>query len=330
MNNKLEIKQLALAVYKKEVTANFSATDMEGALRDKLRELAPDFNTYRRNKLDIFELMQEVIDEVAPNRIRDAIGVFAEVKTYAQGTKARFKVKKGRNNVKRFITKVGLGGVFERVRLDSDFVDVSTHAYGGAGYVEFEQFLDGTMDFAELTDLIIQGIEDSIYKEIQAALIATYAALPAANKHAANAFVAAEMKRIISTVKAYGGNATIVCTPEFAGTITPDVNFMADATKAELNDQGFIGRFAGANVVVLPQSFEDASNTVKVFNPQFAFIIPSGGSADEKIVKVALEGQTVVKDIENADNSIEFSAYKKVGTAVLNVNHFSMYQNTAL
>jgi hypothetical protein len=328
--NKTEIKQLALAVYKKEVPANFSSTDMEGTLREQFRALAPDFNTYRRNQLDIFELMQEVIDEVTPLRIRDEIGMFAEVKTYGQGQKARFKIKKGRNNVKRFITKVGLGGVFERVRLDSDFVDVSTHAYGGAGYVEFEQFLDGAMDFAELTDLIIQGIEDSIYKEIQAALIATYSALPAANKHTANTFVSAEMKRVISTVKAYGGNATIICTPEFAGTITPDVNFMADATKAELNDQGYIGRFAGANVVVLPQSFEDASNTVKVFNPQYAFVIPSGGAADEKIIKVALEGQSVVKDVENADHSMEFSAYKKVGTAVLNTNFYGIFQNTAL
>jgi hypothetical protein len=329
MNNKQELKQLALAVYKKEVPANFSATDMEGTLREQLRALAPDFNTYRRNKLDIFELMQEVIDEIAPQRVREAIGAFAEVKTYGQGQKARFNIKKGRNNVKRFITRVGLGGVFERVRLDSDFVDVTTHAYGGAGYVEFEQFLDGTMDFAELTDLIIQGIEDSIYKEIQAALIATYAALPAANKHAANSFVSAEMKRIINTVRAYGG-ATIVCTPEFAGTLTPDANFIGDADKADMRDQGYIGKFAGANVVVLPQSFEDANNTAKVFNPQYAFIIPTGGTADEKLVKVALEGQSVVKDIENADSSMEFSAYKKVGTAVLNTNHFGIFQNTAL
>jgi hypothetical protein len=328
--NKTEIKQLALAVYRKEVPANFSATDMEGALREQLRELAPDFNTYRRNKLEIFELMQEVIDEIAPNRIRDAIGMFAEVKTYGQGQKARFSIKKGRNNVKRFITKVGLGGVFERVRLDSDFLDVTTHAYGGAAYVELEQFLDGSMNFAELTDLIIDGIEDSIYKEIQAALIATYSALPAANKHAASSFVAAEMKRIINTVRAYGGNATIVCTPEFAGTITPDANFIGDADKADVRNQGYIGRYAGANVVVLPQSFEDANNTTKVFNAQFAFVIPSGGSADEKIVKVALEGQSIVKDVENADHSMEFQAYKKVGTAVLNTNHYGLYQNTAL
>lgn len=328
--NKTEIKQLALAVYRKEVPANFSLSDMEGTLRDKLRELAPDFNTYRRNKLDIFELMQEVIDEVAPNRIRDAIGMFAEVKTYGQGQKARFSIKKGRNNVKRFITRVGLGGVFERVRLDSDFLDVATHAYGGSAYVELEQFLDGSMNFAELTDLIIQGIEDAIYKEIQAALIATYSALPTANKHTANAFASAEMKRIINTVKAYGGNATIVCTPEFAGTITPDANFIGDADKADVRDQGYIGRFHGANVVVMPQSFEDANNTTKVFNAQYAFIIPTGGSADEKIVKVAIEGQSVVKDVENADQSMEFQAYKKVGTAVLNTNHFGIYLNTSL
>jgi hypothetical protein len=256
--------------------------------------------------------------------------MFAEVKTYAQGTKARFKLKKGRNNVKRFITKVGLGGVFERVRLDSDFLDVSTHAYGGAGYVELEQFLDGAMDFAELTDLIIQGIEDQIYKEIQTALIGTYSSLPAANKHAANSFVAAEMKRIINTVKAYGGNANIFCTPEFAGTLTPDTNFIGEADKSDMREQGYIGRYNGANVIVLPQSFEDASNTTKVFNAQYAFVIPTGGSADEKIVKVALEGQTIVKDVENEDSSMEFQAYKKVGTAVLNLNHFGVYQNTAL
>jgi len=303
---------------------------MEGALRAKFQELAPDFNSYRRNKLEIFEIIESVVDEVAPKRVRELIGQFAEVRTYGQGEKARFKIKKGRNNVKRFITKVGLGGVYERVRLDSDFVDVMTHAFGGAAYVELEQFLDGTLDFTELTDLIIQGIEDAIYKEVQEALIATFGKLPAANKHESNSTDGDELKRIIATVKAYGGNANVICTPEFAATITPDTNFIGDADKADMREQGYIGRFAGANVIVLPQSFEDESNTQKVFNPQYAFVVPTGGSADEKIVKVALEGQTIVKEVENADASMEFQAYKKVGTVVLNVNHFGMIRNTSL
>jgi hypothetical protein len=325
-----ELKQLALAVYKKEVPTDYSQTDMEGALRDKFRELAPDYNTYRRNKLTIFEIIGEVVDEVMPKKIQDAIGMFAEVKSYTQGNKPKFKKKLGRNNVKRFITKVGLGGVYERVRLDKEEIDVTTYAYGGAVYIEFEQFLDGNMDFAELTDLIIDGIEMAIYKDVQTALIGTFANLLAANKHSAAAFDAAEMRRLITTVKAYGGNANIICTPEFAGTITPSANFIGDADKADMRNQGYIGRFEGANVIVLPQSFEDESNAVKIFNPQYAFIIPTGGTADEKIVKVLLEGQTILEERKNADASLDFQPYKKIGTTVLNTNYYSVYRNTAL
>lgn len=327
---KLTIKELALAVYKKQVPSNFSITDMEGTLREQFRELASDFNTYRRNKLEIFEIIQSVVDQVLPNKIRERIGMFAEIKDIGQGVKQRFKVKRGKGNVRRFITKVALGGVFERVRLDSDSFEVPTYAMGGAGYVELEQFLDGTMDFAELTDLIISYMEEEIYRAIHVALVGTYAALPAANKHSSANFSGSDLKRIIATVRAYGGNATITCTPEWAATITPDANFVGDADKADMRNMGFIGRYNGADVVVLPQSFEDETNTTKVFDPKHAFVIPTGGSADEKIVKVALEGQTIVKDIENADMSMEFQAYKKFGTAVLNTNFYGMYTQTSL
>lgn len=326
----MTLKQLALAVYNKQAPANFSLVDMEGALREKLRELAPNFNTYRRNKLEIFELIQEIADEVIPQRIKDRIGMFAEVKTYGQGDRARFTLKKGRNNVKRFITRVGLGGIYERVRLDKDYVDVTTHAYGGAAYIEFEQFLDGQMDWNDLVNLILDGIEDKIMSEIYDALIATYANLPAANKYSGAAFSASEMVNLLTTVKAYGGNATIFCTPEFAATIQASTNFIADADKEDYRNQGYVGRFAGSNVVVLPQSFEDETNTTKIFNPEYAFIIPTGGSADEKIVKVAIEGQTIVDEVKNADGSMEFQAYKKLGTTVLSTNYYSIFRNTAL
>lgn len=327
---KKEMKNLAVAVYNKQIPTNYTASDFEGTLRDKFKELAPDYNSYRRNKLEIFEIIQEVVDTVAPKRVIENIGVFADVKSYGQGDKPKFRVKKGRNNVKRFITKVGLGGVYERVRLDKDFIDVTTHAYGGAGYVEFEQFLDGNMDFSDLIDLILDSIELQIYKEIHAALVGTFASLPANNKYTGNAFLDTQMIKIINTVKAYGGNATIIATPEFASTIIGADKFIGDAEKSDIRNQGYIGRFYGADVVVLPQSFEDETNTTKVLSPQYAVVIPTGGSADEKIVKVLLEGQTVVDEVKNADGSMEFQAYKKLGTVVLNVNFFGLYQNTAL
>src|SRR5690606_10222396 len=122
----------------------------------------------------------------------------------------------------------------------------------------------------------------------------------------------------------------IFCTPEFAATIMADEGFVAEADKEDFRNQGYVGRFAGSNVVVLPQSFEDETNTVKIFDPQFAFIIPTGGTADEKIVKVVLEGQTIVEDTKNEDDSMEMKAYKKLGTSILHTNYYGMYKQTGL
>ena len=337
MNKELhkEIKDLALIAYSKKVPVvagkNYSLESVESTLRDKFKALAPNYNAFRRNKLDIFELIQETVDEIAPNKIIERIGDFSEVKSYNQGQKPKFKLKKGKNNVKRFITKVGLGGVYERVRLDKSEFTVDTHAVGGSAYIEWEAYLDGQMDFSELCDLIIEGIEEQVYVEVRDALVATYDKLPTANKHTHSSTDMKELRRIINTVQAYsGGTVNIFCTPAFAGTLEIDAKYVGDADKADMRNQGYLGKVYGANVITIPQSFEDETNTTKIFNDQYAFIIPSGGSADEKIVKVLLEGETIVKDIENRDSSMEFQAYKKLGTAVIATSHFGIYRNTAI
>lgn len=332
---KQEISELSVIAYSKKVPVvagnTYSLATVEETLRDKFKALAPNYNAFRRNKLDIFELIQETVDEVAPNKIIEKIGDFSDVKSYKQGARPKFKVKKGKNNVKRFITKVGLGGVYERVRLDKSEFTIETHAVGGSAYIEWEAYLDGQMDFSELCDLIIEGIEEQVYVEVRDALIATYAKLPTANKHTGATTDMKELRRIINTVQAYsGGTVTIFCTPAFASTIEIDAHYVGTEDKADMRNQGYLGKVYGANVVTIPQSFTDETNTEKIFSDQYAFIIPSGGSADEKIVKVVLEGETIVKDIENRDSSMEFQAYKKFGTAVLTTNHFGIYRNSAL
>lgn len=332
---KQEITELAKIAYSKKVPVvngkNYSLGSVEETLRDKFKALAPNFNAYRRNKLEIFELIEETVDEVAPKNIIERIGDFADVKTYKQGQRPKFKVKKGKNNVKRFITKVGLGGVYERVRLDKSEFTIDTHAIGGAAYIEWEAYLDGQMDFSELCELITAGIEEQVYVEVRDALVNTFDSLPTPNKHTGATTDMKELRKIINTVQAYsGGTVNIFCTPSFAATLDIDAHYVGDADKADIREKGFLGKVYGANVIVIEQSFTDETNSEKIFNDQYAFIVPSGGSADEKIVKVVLEGDTIVKDIENADSSMEFSAYKKLGTAVLATNHFGIYRNTAL
>lgn len=326
-----KLKAMALDIYNK-VPTEYSVDTMEDALRAEINQMVKNedgtinFYKFQQNKQFIFELMSEIIDTIMPKKVLDIMGKFADVETFTQGSKPRFQIKKGKNRVKNFVTKVGAGGNYEVARLDSTYVDMTIEAHGGAVQVRLERFLDGKESLTELLDLLIEGIEDAIYTDVQTALKATLNSVPANNKHSHNAFSDTDMKRIITTVTAYGV-PNIFSTPEFAATITPSTSYVADADRNDLREKGYVGKYSGANVVVLPQSFTDETNVTKVIDPEYAYIIPSN---DEKIVKIAMEGQTIIEEVKNADNSMEFQVYKKYGIVVLHTNHFGVYRNTAL
>jgi len=331
-----DLVQLAFALVQAKSNPNhvfsykektFTVEQLNQALRDEVFKLASNYNDFRRNKLDIFELVQQTVDLVLPNRVRQAIGQFADVRTFAQGQKPIFNLVKGKSRAKSFVTKVGLSGIYESFELDRAQIEVPSIAYGGAARLELERFLDGVFDFSDFTDIIIEGLEDKIYYEIQTALVAAISSMPAINTYSGAAFDDAEMITIINAMRAYGNVINIFCTPVFAGTIIPDSGFVGDMEKADLRNQGYVGRFYGANVIILPQSFTDETNATTVFDDSYAFIIPSG---NEKIVKVALEGQTIVDDVTNADRSMEFQAYKKMGSAICYYHTCGAFTNTAL
>lgn len=68
----------------------FSYSDLNDTLRKELNELAGTYRLYENNKNVIFELIEETITDVLPRRVMEQYGMFAEIKTLAQGDKARF------------------------------------------------------------------------------------------------------------------------------------------------------------------------------------------------------------------------------------------------
>ncbi len=335
--NLKDLKQLMVQVASKNPPTNYTLEQAENAVRSELKELARDYNSYRRNKLTIFELMQETIDAVLPNRIIQAMGRFAEVKQFQQGTKPVFKKRLGKNRGKSFVTQVGLSGIYETFRLDSTYLEVPTKAYGGAAIIEFERFLDGLESLDEILEIVQEGLEDAFYTEVQNALTGTFGNTADPNWHSQSGFSADEMVKLMNVASAYGNSINIYCTPEFAATITSSGSWSIASSgtagwslkeQDELRSQGYIGVFRGANIFVLPQSFTDETNTTKVISPCYAYVIPGG--TDERIVKIAMEGNSVVDDFKNADRSMEIQIYKKFGVAVLHTNYYCIYKNTAL
>lgn len=284
-------------------------------LRRELNEYAGTYSLFRENKNMIFSLIEETIDLVLPKKIIENYGEFAETKVYAQGDKPIFTVKGNyHNRAKQFITKVGLAGIYEVFKLGKErSFELQTSAWGGAAYIGFEEFLDGHVDFAEVTKIIMDGMDEFVYKEIAKALQSTITQLPEANRLTATGFEEAGFDRLLSVAAAYG-TPTIYCTYEFAVKMVPAEGWISDAMRDEKWAKGYFANYKGYRVVILPQAFEDETNTKKVIDPGFVWIIPAG---HEKPVKVAFEGATIVDEWVNKDRSREIQVYKKGGVGVI-------------
>lgn len=307
----------------------FGYAEMNEALRTEFKALAPDYRTYKINQNTIFGLIEQTIDEVFPQKVMQEYAQFAEIKTFAQGDKPIFTQKittASRRRAKTFIGKVGLAGLYEVFKLDGKSYEVTTNAIGGAAQIGFEEFLDGRVDFAEILNVVMEGLDECIYCEIEKQLIGAVANVQSANKAIETSFNETTMDRLLSIADSYG-KASIYCTFEFAATMIPSDSRMSDAQKDARWNNGYLGNYKGHQVIVLRQSYEDETNAKKVIDPSYAFIIPVGA---EKPVKIAFEGGTIVDEYTNYDRSKDIQIYKKVGVRAIFSNAICVYQNTAL
>lgn len=307
----------------------FSYNELQDTLRAEFKEIAGTYSLYRQNKNTVFALLEETIDDVLPQRVLEQYSQFAEIKTFNQGDKPIFTQKittASRRRAKQFIGKVGLAGLYEVFKLDGQSYEVNTNAVGGAAQIGFEEWLDGRVDFADVLDIVLEGLDECIYVEIEKQLIGAAQNVQPANKASDNAFVASKMDNLLSIADSYG-KAAIYCTYEFAATMVPDQGWISDEIRNQRWNNGYLANYKGHQVIVLPQSYEDETNKVKVINPAYAFIIPVGA---EKPVKIAFEGQTIVDEYTNYDRSREVQIYKKVGVRAIFSNAICVYENTSL
>ena len=309
---------------------NLTYTAAQETFRGELKELAADYRSYKRNQNEIFQIMEEIIEEVFPQKVFEQYGQFAEIKTFAQGTKPIFTQKitqASRRRAKQFIGKVGLAGIYEVFKLDGKSYEVTMNAIGGAAQIGFEEFLDGRVDFADVLDIVMEGMDECIYVEIEKQLFGAIGNIQAANTYSVNGFDETKMDTLLSIADSYGSKADIYCTFEFAAKMVPAQSWISDRMRDEKWNNGYFANYKGHRVIVLPQSFEDETNTTKVIEPRFAYIFASGV---EKPVKIAFEGGTIVDEYVGYDRSREVQVYKKVGVRAVFSNDFCVYDNYSL
>ena len=333
-----ELRELARHAAHRTAPTEFTVANVDAAIADEFKKMTGSINNFMRNRYDIYDIIIENADEIVPVKVMDAMGQFAEVIAIANGDQKVFKRGGlGRNRAKKFLTQVGLNGLYETFRLDHETFTIGMKSIGGAVGIDFERMMDGAESLAEFMSVLAEAQEDAIYVEVQNALMAAAEStvMPGANK-VAGAYSAADLQKLVNIVKTYGGSATIFASPEFVAAMGPDAivpptaNLPGVYNPRDIEDiaaNGRIKMFRGTPVVELRQSFLDEKNEQVMINPQFAYVLPSG---KEKIVKVLLEGATQMYDVVNPDQSIEIHTYKKIGVGILAFNNWGIYKNTAI
>ena len=310
---------------------NFSYSELNDALFAEISELASDNRTYRENKNTIFSIIEQVIDNVLPRKVSDIYSDFAEIKVVGQGDKPLFRRKvNNRLRAKQFVTRVGLAGRYEVWKMAAgESFEVPTSAIGTAIQIGFEEFLDGRVDWNEMLNIVLEGMDDLIAFEIEASLKAAVSQLPANNVVAKAGFDEVAFDTLIGIAEAYG-TVTIYCFNEFASKMLPiEAWRYSDNMKEQLWTSGHLQSYKGRKVVILPNSVTDETNSEKALDPSYCWIIPNG--ADSKPVKVVIEGDTCIKEVDSNDDwSRELHMYKKIGVVAMLANDICSYRDTSL
>ena len=319
------------------VPDKFDLSDVNSAFAGELNKLfGGTYNQMKKNAPDMMDLLQEIYSPILPREALSQFGSFAEIQTIGNMDRATFRKPLGRDRGKTFVTRVGLGGRFETFRLDATEFDIPTHAIGGAAILDWERLLAGKEDLGEYLNVLMGGFQDRINETIAAALNSSISAVrPVNTKYAGSGFNTSEFDKLLTTVSYYG-NPVILATRAFINEMPPThlsvtINgttkiAIAEQDVMDVREKGAIQMYKSAPVIELPQSFKDDSNSEKVLDDQFAYIVPS----DRKIARLVFEGDLQFREFENRNYSLEMAAYQKIGCAILHYNNWAIYQNTSL
>ena len=76
----------------------------------------------------------------------------------------------------------------------------------------------------------------------------------------------------------------------FTACSNPATKAFSENIMIEQNQNGFIGRYKGSEVVTMMNPYRNGSLTETVFDPKLAYIFPAGANTDQRPLKIFLQG----------------------------------------
>ncbi len=286
-------------------------------------------NSFERYKLDLYDLIMESVNVKLPKEVGKWFEGFAQTYHYDYSDRPEITVNRTRKYLREraTVTQVSRAGVYEVFKLPKEGnIDVAMKTFGGAAQISWSDLLTGRVDWNLLVDILMMGLEDRFYDEVLKGFEAIEARLPSSNKAESANFEPKSLEKVLASVQPYG-SPVIFCTETFAREITEGADWASEEEKKARRNVGYLANYKGAKIVILPQTWEDETNTKKKVDDSKAYILPDTG---DKPINLCYQGGVQVRDAENADWSREIHMYQSGAVVILGSNDIGTYKITSL
>jgi hypothetical protein len=310
----------------KGATGTFSTDEAEHTLRQSLVALTGgekfDARAFRRNKVAIFEVMEDILDVLITEGIENQFADFVDYRNVNHGDKPVFMV----DDYKLFpVATIAAGNNnIRRQTLDRSPFNVSTAYKGVKFYEDLELFLAGRVDWNKLITKVQKSFNAQIAADIYNAIVAGYSALTAPYTYT-GVWDLTQFNTLVTHVEAATDRQAFVAGTKLAlQKATPAYVAYNGQAVVDRNNDGFFRVVDGVTMMEIKQAHTPGTDNFAIAN-NFLLALPAG---EEKIVKLVLEGEPEIKEVTNnanEDDTMEYLFKKKYGVAAITSSKYGVY-----
>lgn len=332
MTEKAKLVKMGVDLYKNRFTSDkFSKNDAAEVLRQAFIDLNGgstkiDFKSLRRNQIEIFEIMEEILELTVLSGLPDDsfFHEFVDFRNVALGDQNSFYIP---DNTMLTVSEIADGtSVLRRQRLDvGTNVSINTSWKGIKIYEHLTRLMSGRVDFNEMLIAIEKAFRLRINDEIYDAFIGSFASLPTGFTTSGSFDEDGLLDIIMHVEAATGKNAIIAGTKKALKKIATAV--VADSAKEDVYRMGHYGSFNGTPITSIRQVHQVGTYTFKLSDNDLYVV-----AAETKPVKFVTEGEMRIipgDALANADLTQDYFSATQYGTGVAITDLYGKYEISA-
>ena len=303
----------------------YTSEDLKGA-NEEIMKLAS--NPSPENRYEIGQIMAYTVQDILSAKESNWLNKVAEVKDIPTGAKAEFRVDL--DNIQAFIQ--AKGATTPRSKMFRRYQTVDTIEVSARPYVNYMELATGKVNFSDLLMRAANEMESKKVAYIDSVLRTAAATMPASAYASGSGIVKATFDGLLHRMSRLG-QVTIL------GDIVPLSNLsalagykadngMSDEMRNEINKNGHIGRYLGADVVKYTSPLKTGTLD-PVIDYKWLWLLVAG---QESPLKVVNEGTVTSLDQTNIDdNSYEVCLRQNFGAGFIlgNIPTIGAYQDTS-